>query len=617
MAKFTIECPHCSSINQASTFIFAKNKIQCGSCGNEIDIKRSRLISKICPGCGKSIVCDQAKLKGKRCPACGTDISVLTATAEYKGVVLHCPQCSCQVEVDKTKPLANCPICAHQFDVKAEIAKNALGHDTISVIKYEGDNNTFIWKHPVEDFSLGSQLIVHQNQEAIFFVNGEALDTFPAGRHTLETENIPMLRKILKVPTDGPNPFHAEVYFINLTHQMAIKWGTPDRVRFTDPETKMPLDIGASGEMTLAVKDSRKLLEKLVGTMAGIDWAGAGKGFTQSLKQSFRGIMISAVKSYLAAAITQTKDEEGNPISIFDLDREIDKWSLALRDKISPKFEEYGLYLPGFVVTNISLPEDNEAFVRLREQRNKEYLGVRDEEIRAKIAEAEQKRRMTEATTEANLKRIAASGDADVTRMQGFAEAEVMRAKGYTHKDEIDAEVQKAFAAGMGQFGANGGSGGGGGGGVASDMMNMMMGMRVAGMMTGQLDNAFNPSAGNPVGGSAPAQQAPAADGWTCECGASGIQSKFCPECGKPKPAPAELWDCTCGCKGVKSKFCPECGKPKPVPPQPWDCSCGCKGITSKFCPECGKPKPAFWDCECGAKNIAGKFCPDCGKARD
>ena len=61
------------------------------------------------------------------------------------------------------------------------------------VIKYEGDNETLVWKHPIEDFNMGSQLIVHESQEAIFFRNGQALDLFGPGRYTLETENIPLL----------------------------------------------------------------------------------------------------------------------------------------------------------------------------------------------------------------------------------------------------------------------------------------------------------------------------------------------------------------------------------------------------------------------------------------
>lgn len=52
----------------------------------------------------------------------------------------------------------------------------------IDVIKYEGDNTTFVWKHPREDFSTSSQLIVHETQEAVFFLNGQALDLFGPGR---------------------------------------------------------------------------------------------------------------------------------------------------------------------------------------------------------------------------------------------------------------------------------------------------------------------------------------------------------------------------------------------------------------------------------------------------
>ena len=58
------------------------------------------------------------------------------------------------------------------------------------IIKYEGDNSTFIWKHPNEDFNSLTQLIVHDSQEAVFMLNGEVLDVFGAGRYTLETQNI-------------------------------------------------------------------------------------------------------------------------------------------------------------------------------------------------------------------------------------------------------------------------------------------------------------------------------------------------------------------------------------------------------------------------------------------
>lgn len=134
------------------------------------------------------------------------------------------------------------------------------------IIKYEGDNSTFIWKHPCEDFNSTTQLIVHESQEAIFFMNGQALDLFGPGRFTLETQNIPIIRRFLNKPTDDKTPFHCEVYFINKTEQMAIKWGTDSKVQYVEPTYKFPISIGASGEMALSVEDSRKLLVKLVGT---------------------------------------------------------------------------------------------------------------------------------------------------------------------------------------------------------------------------------------------------------------------------------------------------------------------------------------------------------------
>ena len=68
--------------------------------------------------------------------------------------------------------------------------------NVFQVIKYEGDNSIFVWKHPLEDFNSGTQLIVHESQEAVFFMNGQALDSFQAGRYTLSTENLQTLETI-------------------------------------------------------------------------------------------------------------------------------------------------------------------------------------------------------------------------------------------------------------------------------------------------------------------------------------------------------------------------------------------------------------------------------------
>ena len=107
------------------------------------------------------------------------------------------------------------------------------------------------------------------------------------------------------------------------------------------------------------------------------------------------------------------------------------------------------------------------------------------------------------------------------------------------------------------------------------------MGMGMAGGMTG------NQMAGLYQQGAQMQQAAPAAAGWTCSCGQTGNTGKFCANCGKPAPAPANEWTCECGARNT-GKFCSECGKPAPA--GEWTCACGTKN-SGKFCSNRGKPR--------------------------
>ena len=457
------------------------------------------------------------------------------------------------------------------------------------IIKYEGDNSTFIWKHPIEDFNSLTQLIVHESQEAVFFMNGQALDLFGAGRYTLETQNIPKLGKILNRTTDGETPFHCEVYFINKTVQMAVKWGTDSKVRYLDPTLGFPLEIGACGEMNLTVSDSRKLLIKLVGTMNGIAWGENGAGFTKSLQNSFRPLISTAVKSNLATAI------KANNINILEIDENLEMLSDVLHSKIVPGFEEYGLTIPQFYITNIALPDNDPNFKRMKDLHTvalqtrmvqaEALVKSAQADAEAEVTAARRKVEMERQTTateiakrEAERTLIQAQTEAEATKMAGFAEAEIMRAKGYNEKDVIQAEVQKAYAEGLGNMTITGG------GSVAGDMIGLGVGMAAAGAVAPQLGEMLKGFQA-PTATTAPA---PVAVEAKCEkCGAVLPENaKFCLECGE-KVVPANMVVCPgCGNTVAKGKFCPECGH---------------KFVT--VCPKCGK------------EIVAGaKFCLECGE---
>ena len=236
------------------------------------------------------------------------------------------------------------------------------------IIKYEGDNTTFIWKHPCEDFNSMTQLIVHESQEAIFFMNGQALDLFGAGRHALETQNIPKLMKILNMPTGGETPFHCEVYFINKSEQMSIKWGTDSKLTYMEPTYGFPISIGASGEMSLRAEDSRKLLLKLVGTENFLS--------QNKLVSFFRAVLMTRVKTYMAQYM------KNNAVSIFEIDEHLTAFSESLHAQLIPDFADYGVSLERFFVTQIVKPDGERQYERFKELYFRQYADIAEAKLR-------------------------------------------------------------------------------------------------------------------------------------------------------------------------------------------------------------------------------------------
>lgn len=265
-----------------------------------------------------------------------------------------------------------------------------------AVIKYEGDNSTFVWKHPCEDFNTSSQLIVHESQEAILFLNGQALDLFGPGRHTLETENIPILRHLINIPTGGESAFHCEVYFINKIEQMAIRWGTDSKVQYVEPTYKFPLSIGASGEMSLCVDDSRKLLVKLVGTEHILD--------RQHLTIYFRSILMAKIKTYIAQTM------RSNAINIFEIDEKLEAFSTDIHSRLIPDFLDYGVQLKRFYVTTIVKPDGDPQYEKFKELHFRQYADIAE-------AKLHQQTDVIHAQTEAQKVVIASQAQA-TKRMQ-------------------------------------------------------------------------------------------------------------------------------------------------------------------------------------------------------
>ena len=331
------------------------------------------------------------------------------------------------------------------------------------VIKYEGDNSTFVWKHPLEDFNSLTQLIVHETQEAIFFMNGQALDLFGPGRYTLETQNIPKIGKFLKRTTGDETPFHCEVYFINKVEQMAIKWGTDTKVQYIEPTYGFPISIGARGEMSLRVEDSRKLLVKLVGTTTNLS--------QQKLVEVFRAFLMTRVKTYIAQVIKEKK------ISIFEIDSHLTEFSDDLHRLLKPDFEDYGISLERFFVKDFERPEGDRQYEKFKELHFRQYADI------------------AEAKLNQQVDIINAQTKAQKTVIDSQAQATKRAQEGYTYQQERGFDV-------MSEVARNEGTG--------SDLRNAAMGIGMGFGVGGAFGNAINQiSAGTMNGIMEPPSQTP------------------------------------------------------------------------------------------------------------
>ena len=340
-------------------------------------------------------------------------------------------------------------------------------------------------------------------------MNGQALDFFGPGHYTLETDNIPLIRKIANLLTGGMSPFHCEVYFINKTEQMAIRWGTDSKVQYIEPTYKFPLSIGASGEMSLSVADSRKLLIKLVGTETSLT--------RDKLTGFFRAFLMTKVKTYIA------QEMRSSTINIFEIDEKLEEFSAAIKARLDGDFLEYGINLARFFVTTIVKPDGDSQYERFKDLHYRQYAAVAEAQLQQQVGIIEQQTKAQQMIIES----------------QGLAQKRTI--EGYTYQQERGFDVAEGAA-------KNEGGGNLAGMGIGLGMM-AGVGSTVGSAVSGAVGNAF----------SGFTTDAPSVSKYCDQCGSELTPgAAFCDNCGAPQNADVCI---NCGFKFIKpGKFCPKCG---------------------------------------------------------
>jgi membrane protease subunit (stomatin/prohibitin family) len=214
---------------------------------------------------------------------------------------------------------------------------------------------------------LGSQLIVEESQRAVFMRDGKALDTFGPGRHTLATQNLPLLASLFGIPFGGTSPFQAAVVFVSSKTFTDLKWGTKEPVVYRDRELAM-VRLRAFGKFAVRVADPQLFVNTLAGTM--------GLYTTDGVEGYFKDAIVARLTDLLGE----------NLVSIFDLPKVYDELAMALKTRVADDFGKYGIDLADLFLGAITPPEEVQKLID--ERSGMGALGDLDAYMKFKAARA-------------------------------------------------------------------------------------------------------------------------------------------------------------------------------------------------------------------------------------
>jgi membrane protease subunit (stomatin/prohibitin family) len=210
----------------------------------------------------------------------------------------------------------------------------------------QGNVTIYAYRFPETNLSTYTQLIVQESQEAILFSKGQIVGKFGPGKHTLNTENLPILRNLFGLPFGGKNPFTAEVWFVNKLQPYNIDWSI-DRMDIHDADYNTGIPLIASGRYGLKITDAERFLIKIVGTKNTFD--------QNDLTDQFFGEFSTKSKSTILQFMINNK------IGLKQISAHLDNISEHLKTIMLPFWENLGLELTKFYVTSIEVDSTTEA----------------------------------------------------------------------------------------------------------------------------------------------------------------------------------------------------------------------------------------------------------------
>jgi excisionase family DNA binding protein len=217
------------------------------------------------------------------------------------------------------------------------------------VIEYPNEmRNEMVRRFPEQgsgDFRIGSQVIVRESQTAVFFRDGQALDVFSAGRHTIATANIPRIIDFIGKAFNDRTPFTAEIFFVSMREFLDRKWGTPQPIPLQTPGVGLGwLLLQSFGTYAYEIADPQQFVTQVVGTQ--------GSFSTSDIENDLKSRLLRSYSDLLG-------EMKGKYTTVQDLIGLQEELSAGVRAKVQDDFEARGLNLKSFVIANMTPSKDS------------------------------------------------------------------------------------------------------------------------------------------------------------------------------------------------------------------------------------------------------------------
>ena len=221
----------------------------------------------------------------------------------------------------------------------------------IRTVESKSSNDYLIWKYPNREIEVGSQVIVNESEEALLFENGQLIEILDAGRHVIESGNIPGMDGIIRRSIGNNSPIKIDVWFVSKVVSTDYKWGVQLQVK--DNTHQLIVPVGSYGSILLRIEDPASLVLQVVGKKK------------QMSKDELKDFLMPSIERSLKEYIAE-KIKEGT-LDVFNIETILGEASNDTKDSLEVLFERFGLKVIEFFIQGIEVIGDNPEYKKIKE----------------------------------------------------------------------------------------------------------------------------------------------------------------------------------------------------------------------------------------------------------